>query len=345
MDQPRVDNRTDFVAEPFVLIGKDGERLVLVVKATFLRAAGERELELAPRRARRGIRSADVPWGDPEKTSIEYPGDLCIAKPGTDVVVVAAAHAPGGRPVPWFDAGVRVGPLDKTIRVFGLRVWEANGSGLSAPRPTLGIEVRYEHAFGGLDTSDPDNPVEEPRNPLGTGIARDLALLTHQPAPCIEDPANLIASVRTRPPPAGLGAIGRHWQPRRPHLGTYDAAWLEERAPLLPLDHDDRANLCASPGLTAVPPLKGGEEVALLALTPGGGSVGFRLPKIDLTVTLEAPPREPQTLRPYVDTVLLDTLHAGDDAEVVVELVWRAAFRPPRRMKDARVVVTEREVP
>jgi hypothetical protein len=29
---------------------------------------------------------------------------------------------------------------------------------------------------------------------------------------------------------------------------------------------------------------------------------------------------------------------------VAVELVWRAAFRPPRRMKDADIVVVEREV-
>jgi hypothetical protein len=345
MDLPRVDNRTDFVAEPFVLIGRDGERLVLVVKATYVRPAGESVLDPAPRRAQRRIRGADVPWGEPEKGSIKYPADLCIAKPGTDVVVVASAHAPGGEAAPWFDAGVRVGLLEKAIRVFGLRVWEADGAGLTAPRPTLGAEVRYEHAWGGLDVSDPERIVEEPRNPVGTGIARDLATLTHRPAPCIEDPANLISSVRTRPPPAGLGAIGRHWQPRRQYLGTYDAAWLQERAPLLPIDHDDRANLCASPGLTAVPPLSGGEDVALLALTPGGGSVGFRLPRIEIAVTLKTPGREPQTRCPYVDTVVIDTLHARDDADVLVELVWRVAFLPPRRLKDAEIVVTAREVP
>src|SRR5436853_602306 len=85
--------------------------------------------------------------------------------------------------------GERVVLLEKTIRVFGLRVWGANGSSLTAPRPTTGVEVRYDHAFGGLDVSDPQKPVEEPRNPVGTGIARDLSVLTHQPAPMIEDPA------------------------------------------------------------------------------------------------------------------------------------------------------------
>ncbi|XXT16018.1 DUF2169 domain-containing protein [Sorangium sp. So ce429] len=335
-----MDNRTDFVAAPFLLVGKDGERLVVVVKATFVHVAGQSELELSDRAEQRRIRSADVPWSDPEKSSIKYPADLCIAKPGTDVIVVAAAHAPGGRAAPFFDAGVRLGGLEKIIRVFGLRVWEAKGAGLSEPRPTTGIEVRYDHAWGGLDRSDPSRPVEEPRNPVGMGIARDPAVLTHKPAPFIEDPADLIGSVTTRPAPAGLGAIGRHWEPRRRYLGTYDAVWRKTRAPLLPLDHDDRANLCASPGLIATPPLRGGEDVALLNLTPGGGTTRFRLPSIVIEVAMRARGRAPEVLLPHVDTVLVDALAP---AGVFVELVWRAAFQPSRRMRDVQIVVTERE--
>lgn len=343
MHAPTVDNRTEFVAEPFMLIGKDGERTVLIVKATFVGVLGERTLELGPPNKARGIRGADVPWGDPAKSSIKYPSDLCIAKPGTDVIVVAAAHPPAGDAGPWFDAGVQVGPLRKTIRVFGLRVWEANGSRLSAARPAAAIEVRYDYAWGGLDVSDPERPVEEPRNPIGMGIARDPSSLTHKPGPFIEDPANPIGSVRTRPPPAGLGVIGRHWEPRRRFLGTYDAKWLEERAPLQPLDHDDQSNLCASPGLTAVPPLAGGEDVGLVNLTPGGGAVSFRLPKIRVTAALGTPGRAPQILTNQLDTVIIDTLEVQGPAGVIVELVWRAAFVPPRRMKDAKIVVTETE--
>src|SRR5690349_14011721 len=113
MDPPRLDNRTDHVAAPHLLLAKDGERLVLIVKATFVHAPGEGRLHISSEDDRRGIRAADVPWGDPEKSSIKYPSDLCVAKPGTDVIVVAAAHAPNDEPVPWFDAGVRVGPLEK----------------------------------------------------------------------------------------------------------------------------------------------------------------------------------------------------------------------------------------
>lgn len=344
MHAPAVDNRTEFVAEPLLLMGKEGERLVLVVKATFVGELGESELELGSEAERRGVRGADVPWGDPEKSSIKYPSDLCILKPGTDVIVVATAHPPVGEATPWFDAGVQIGPLQKTIRVFGLRVWESHGSGLSEARPAAPIEVRYDYAWGGLDASDLEKIVEEPRNPAGMGMTRDHASLTHKAAPFFEDPGHLIASVRTRPPPAGLGAIGRHWEPRRRYLGTHDAQWLEERAPLQPLDFDDRANLCASPGLTATPPLTGGEHVGLVNLTPGGGAVSFRLPKIRVTAALRAPGREPQIMVPHLDTVLIDTLEVKGPAAIVVELVWRAAFAPPRRMKDAQIVVTEEEI-
>lgn len=351
MDSPTLDNRTDFVARPYTLLGKHGEELVVIAKATFLRRdnASPRDpsLSLAPRGAERPLRAADVPWGDPEKSSVRYPSDLCLRKPGTDVLVVACAHAPGGRPAPTFEAGIKAGRLEKAIRVTGLRVWEANGAGISAPRPASSVEVRYDFAWGGSDFGDKSRPVYDARNPVGLGVARDPASLTHKPAPMIEDPRSPITSARAANVPVGLGAIGRHWEPRRTYMGTYDAAWLGERAPLLPLDHDDRTNLCASSGLTATPPFEGGEAVALTNLTPGGGTVAFRLPKIRLTMTLAAsgvgsPP--PRSETPHLDTVLIDTLDVPEGAVAVVELVWRAAFPHPKRLKEARITLTEEEI-
>ena len=111
----------------------------------------------------------------------------------------------------------------------------------------------------------------------------------------------------------------------------------------MPKDFDERANLCASPGLTAVPPLAGGEEVALLNLTPGGETQSFALPKIRTEITLEVAGRTRETRAPYVDTIILDTAVVPGPAQVVVEMVWRAVFKAPRRMKDAKVTIAERE--
>lgn len=340
MHQATLDNRTDFAVHHQVLLDAEGEKLVAMVKATFeLHGAA---LVVAPAERTRGIRFVDVPWDKERPESIAYPADVCLHKPGTDVVFVARACAPGGRPEPTFAVRVEVGPLCRSLQVFGQRLWVSNGGGLTAPQPIAEIDLRYDYAWGGRDDSDPAKLVEEPRNPVGMGVTRDPAALTHRPAPNIEDPAIPIRSVRTAPPPAGIGVVGRSWEPRRRYAGTYDAAWQELRAPLLPDDFDDRYNLCASPGLIAVPPLAGGEPVRLLNLMPGGGALTFELPRVKIEIELRVKDREPAVFTPHLDTVLVDTYAPSDQKPPAVELVWRASVKAPRKLKDARILVRGR---
>jgi hypothetical protein len=342
MAKPRVDNRTDFVVYPQVIYDRDGEKLVTMVKATFESPSPEGgQLELAPKKRRRGIRTKDFPWGEPEKTTIAYPADICIRKPATDVVFVAKAHAPDGIPVPQFDVYAQVGPLRKAVQVHGLRVWESGGSGLSPARPLTELEMRYENAWGGYDDKTTDKVVEEPRNPMGKGFVGNPSALTDQEAPQLEDPGAPIKSWRTRPPPACLGPIGRHWEPRRQYTGTYDAMWKEMRAPLLPDDFDDRYNQCASPGLIADPPLRTGEEVKLLNLVPGGGPTIFSLPRVALEIEFRPRGGEPKVFRPHLDTVLIDLMGFVQDQAIAVEMVWRSSIPAPRFVEQALVVVRE----
>lgn len=344
MDQPPLDNRTEFAAHPQLLLDRDGEKLITIVKATFELPRGASELELAPPERMRGVRFADIPWGEPEVSSIAFPADLCMRKPGTDVIVAATAHAPSNRPVPAFDARVEVGALKKSLRIHGTRVWQAGGGGLSKAQPVAELDLRYEYAWGGFDDSDPEKPVEEPRNPIGRGKVRDSGTLADQPAPQIEDPAEPVTSAKRENTPAGLGAIGRHWEPRRRYAGTYDAAWQETRAPLPPGDLDDRYHLCATPDLCATKPLRGGEAVALLNLLPGGGATRFSLPKVEVEIEFRVKGRAPAVLRPHLDTVLIDLLVTSDDKPPAVEMVWRASVPAPRRMRQAYILVREREV-
>jgi hypothetical protein len=337
---PELDNRTELAVHPQLLADRDGEKLLVVVKATF-ELGPDGTPELAPEARTRGVRFADFPWDEKKPESIAYPADLFLRKPGTDVIFVAKAYAPRERPVPRFDVRVEVGPLQKSLVVFGRRLWVDRGSALTAPAPVVEQEMRYDFAWGGSDDSDPDRFLEEARNPAGTGIAGDPAALTHQVAPCIEDPAYPIRSVRTAPPPAGIGPIGRHWMPRRKYAGTYDQAWQELRAPLLPDDFDDRFNHCASPGLTAAEPLRGGEPVRLLGLVPGGGALSFALPEVAVAIEVRVPGREPARFRPHLDTVLVDLYETSADKPPAVEMVWRAHVPAPRRLADAQVRVVE----
>lgn len=340
---PAVDNKTDFHVHPQLLLDKDGEKLVVIVKATFEQAK-DGAFECAPEDGMRGLRAADVPWGKPEIPSIAYPADICLRKPGTDVIVVAKAYAPAGKSVTSFDVLVQVGSaIKKPLRIFGPRVWTQGGLGLTKPGPIAEIEMRYDHAFGGFDDSDPADLLEEPRNPVGSGMVRDGNALSLKNAPSIEDVEILIGSFRTRPPPAGICAIGRSYEPRRKYAGTYDKLWMETRAPLPPEDFDDRFNNCASPGMTLATPLQGGEEVALMGLVPGGGGLKFTLPRVPIEITFEAKGKDPIVARPHLDTLLIDLLEPSEIKPLAFEMMWRANVRPPRKMKDMKVIVRERK--
>jgi hypothetical protein len=93
----------------------------------------------------------------------------------------------------------------------------------------------------------------------------------------------------------------------------------------------------------AEPPLAGGEAVALLNLVTGGGATVFALPKVTVEIEFRVKDREPAIFTPHLDTVLIDLLETGPDKPIAVEMVWRAHVKAPRRMKDARVIVRERE--
>ena len=342
MGLPQIDNRTEFAAQPQILIGKEGEALVVMIKASFeLLDPTDSELKLAPSERTRPLRPADVPWGKPEVSSIAYPSDHCVYKPGTDVIVLAVAYPPPGPSVTSFDAFVQVGALTKAVRVFGLRVWQAGGAGLSAPGVAGPVEMRYENAWGGVDGLDSPKFIEEARNPVGSGVALDPSTLSHKVAPSIEDPNELIGSFRTRPPPAGIGVVGRHWEPRRRYLGTYDEQWKEIRAPLPPRDQDPRFENCASPGLVSQVPLLTGEQVGLLNLTPGGGARRFFLPRVGVRLTFLVPDRDPYVATPHLDTVLIDALHLSSEKPLGIELVWRASVPAPRKPALCKVVVEE----
>src|SRR5262249_30328324 len=116
---PALDNRTDFVVHPQMLLDREGEKLAAIVKATF--EVQGTDVELAPPERTRGIRFADLPWDEEKPASIAYPADVCLRKLGTDVIFVAKACALGGKPAPSFDVRVEVGPLQKSLVVFGPR--------------------------------------------------------------------------------------------------------------------------------------------------------------------------------------------------------------------------------
>lgn len=319
----QVANHTPFTAALSVFADAHGvETAYAVVKATF--ALGGPTPALAP--VQLPLLAADVFWGDPLTSSLRAPGEFALQKPATDVLLVgrAVAQAPHTRVA---DVSVRVGPLAKTLRVFGERHWEGSGSRLqpSPPLPWDRVPLRWELAFGGIEPGDGAARDHEPRNPVGRGIVgRDLARLKGTPLPQIEDPAALIRTPEDRPAPAGFAPIAPTWAPRRQHAGTYDAAWQRERAPYLPKDFDARYFHTAPAGLVAPGFLQGGEPVELAGFTLGG-ALRFTLPVVTLELQFDFDgARQPRPAQ--LETVLFEP-DAGR-----FQMLWRAALAVDKKL-------------
>ena len=311
----QLENQTPFDVSITVLPDVDGvDTLYVAVRATFVFASA---VTVAEPQAR--VRTADEHWGDPATTSLKYAGEIHLLKPSTDVALVGHAWAMGGRPAPVVDAMLAVGPVRKTVRVFGDRVWRGTSEPqASAPMPFDRMPLVYERAFGGTLRIDPATgaPVVDPRNPVGIGPIT-------QRLPNLEDPAQLVTRVADVPAPAGFGFIAPSWEPRSRAAGTYDGRWRETRAPYLPADFQPRFFHAAHPDLVSRAHLQGGEEVTAHNVAPYG-PIRFRLPvcRFDVRVHVAGAVEKP-VLR--LETVLIEP----DDQRL--GLTFRGAVRCDKR--------------
>jgi hypothetical protein len=329
----QLENRTPFAANLLLLPDTDAvDTLFAVIRGTFRIGASADEsptldAEQTP------VALADAHYGDPASTSIRVPSDVCLGKPGTDVVLIGTAWAFGEKPTWQMDAALTVGPVTKTLRVLGDRVWNSSAGGavLEWVAPFVRMPIVWERAFGGSDETD-KGPTTEPRNPVGVGFrARHGAKPLHGLSlPNIEDPGAPITSWKDAPPPAGFAPVAPNWQPRVSYAGTYDSAWLENRAPFLPLDFDARFFHVAPAGLVTPTHLRGGEVVELRGVTPSG-LLRFLLPAPRLGVTYRLD-RCAQERPAALDTIVLEP----DLARVT--MVWRAALRCDKQSLRVRAV-------
>jgi hypothetical protein len=267
-------NDTPFEVATLPATGPEGLPIfTVIVKGSFETHAGA---PASPAAEQLPIAFGDEPLG--EKGAMRWEADTAPFKPRADVVVVGSVHAPGGQPVPYLDAGVRVADRRAGIRVFGDRVWEKE-SRVSKPVPFTTMELSAERAFGGVSPSGGFCA----ENPVGKGfvVVDKKQEAKGTPLPNIEAIDQPIRTWNDHPKPVGFGVYPRSAQPRLGFLGTYDRAWRETRSPLPPEDFRFDYFNCAYPWLQFDGYLRGDEEVELINLTPDGRLL-FRLPGVKL---------------------------------------------------------------
>jgi hypothetical protein len=294
-------NATPFTCDRYALTARNGATyLRVVLKGAYDVLSGGL---VRPAATQPEIVLTDEYWGEPGRSAVKYESDLLLVKPGTDLLVLGEACAPGDRPVERMSVGLAYrGRWLKRLRVTGDREWRRGFSGLtpSSPRPFVRMPITYDHAFGGSDENG-----SEPRNRSGKGYSSRGTPTEGQPVPNIEWPDQLIDSPRQRPAPAGLGVIAKHWMPRLKYGGTYDEQWLENDFPLLPSDFDDRFFHAAAQDQWIEQP-QGGEMVLVDGMSPSG-QLQFPLPSCGVPVTFTYEDAEVSSSM-RVETVLVDTM-------------------------------------
>ena len=71
----------------------------------------------------RDARGEDEFYDDDEIESIKFETDLVPFKPHTDIVLVGKAYAPRGKPATHLSVSLQVGPIAKSLSIFGNRFW------------------------------------------------------------------------------------------------------------------------------------------------------------------------------------------------------------------------------
>ena len=321
-------NATRMVAGYTMGIEPSGrELLVVVVKGTFAIPRNGEPVRLADEQI--PLVMADTFTGEPGFSAPVYEADFAPRKHTCDVLLIGSAHAPGGRPVPRVDVGLRVDGMSKHFTVVGDRVWRVTASGIVAshPQPFTSMPITYDRAFGGVDDRHEDTSQHAAfmRNPAGRGFHKHLRAewLDNAALPNTEELGRTIASPDSfEYMPMALGPLGRAWEPRSKFAGTYDDKWLEDQFPYLPFDFDERFYQ-AAPLDQQIPYPQGGEEIVLANLSPDGVE-RFVLPTFDAPFHVFPKGGGREDGRLVLDTIVLEPDRRR------FQLTWRAT-RPLRR--------------
>lgn len=255
------------------------------------------------------VELADVYYGDPASTSLQYASETHCGKLSTDVAIVGSAVS--AQPTEQMTVSAQVGKLHRSIRVWGDR--EIENGHQTRPVPFHEMPVIYENAFGGGEKISQGRYEAYEANPVGKGFSVKLAARPRQlpNLTCID------GNYEDRAP-ACFGFVAPHWSRRRSQAGTYDDKWAETRAPFLPQDFDKRFFNSAHTDWIYSGFMKGDEYFEISGMN-ASGIVAGELPAVGIIGSI-ANGSEVSDLGFHLETVLFEP------NERKVSLVWKTKY-------------------
>lgn len=280
--------------------------------------------------------------------------DPVFPKHNAEVLLAGSAWAPRGTRVTEAIVGLKVGTVDKRLRVWGDRN-AVRGllptSRVSAPQPFEQMPLVPSRAFGGPDYAP---------NPDGTGHQTLRGRLTESEVKL----PNIEPLRSSDPEPAGFGPLPMGSPARRGHAGTYDTAWANNDFPGFPGDVQRLLFNAAPVDQQQLERWAGDESLELRGMHPDLPLIEGRLPGVAARAFVrrtaedlrEVPLRaETLWLFPYLDLTDLGLGDSGlgvvifrgetpiddDDADDVesVLVAYEGLHDPPRPLAHYRRVV------
>ncbi len=262
-------------------------------------------------------------FSDAYGNSLKTDGDLIPYKPKADCIFVGSAYTPQGRSVEGIEVAFGVGQSFKRLAVWGDRNWVREAGGgvrVEGPAPFTSMPIRNELAHGGPKSKYNPHGIGFGELPEEAGARLQIANIL---------PVNEgVAPWDRDEEPAGFGALGPAFLPRRPLAGTYDEHWLWRRRPLPPRDFDPAYFNGARRDQQIDGFLRGDEEIYLEHLQPGQDVVRTSLPGVKVRCFVQRhTSSEPDDRHDEFAEVLtnLDTCIVDGD-EGLVTLVWRGTL-------------------
>lgn len=293
--------------------------LTVVCKTTFLLRSVESPLaeEQEP------IVDADRTWNDDPREALRAATDLVPFKRRADVILVGNAFASSGDPVRSLRARLCVGGIDKTIEVFGDRVFTHEGLLREGSR-FVKSPLLWRHAAGGPGTSNP------------VGIRHDAPWDTYgqRLLPRLQPPGLHVTGSEVIPA-IGFGPIAPTWPERLEKLYGHAAGWDHRAWIERPLPRDiDAAYFNAATADQQVDVIRADERIVLENLHPLLPRLATNLLPVTPEAVVERP-GQPAEAVPF----LCDTLWIDSDRGVC-SLTWRARIILSAPNAPGRVRVT-----